>query len=355
MVNHLSKDEYKYRVFISYFHEDMELVERISSILQENGLQPMLDKSFASGHGFTDQIKNYITHAHVFMPVITRESITRSWIHQEIGYATALNIPVMPVCYGELPGQMISELQAVSWEMGEDWREKNRAKLSKANFDSLVRHPPRKPRPLYEVAEYQEDRTNMMVDYARRVLGLASYGHVRQKGALSSFNIPEKPINHPDWRKRYGKAKLSEYRFRLQRDERVLLEEHARKCGCSLIIDPTLPYRKFGTGARKARLNELLAFLKSMPDQLVRVAINKKMPRNSHVLIVGNWFLAESITAAMGKGYMQTIFTRYAPAIQAKLDLFDRELKELLNSQPGGPANSRRYAIDVITQILKGL
>jgi hypothetical protein len=353
MVNHIAKDEYKYRVFISYSHEDTELVEQITSILEENGLQPMLDKSFASGQGFTDQIKNYITHAHVFMPVLTKESITRSWIHQEIGYGTALNIPVMPVCYGEMPGQMISGLQAVAWEMGDDWREKNRSKLSNEKFDALIRHPSRKPRPLYEVAEYQEDRTNLMVDYARRVLSLSSYGHVRQKGALSSFNIPEKPINHPDWRKRYGKAKFSEYRFRLQRDERVLLEEHARKCGCSLIIDPTLPYRKFGPGARKARLNELLGFLKSMPDQLVRVAINKRMPRNSHVLIVGNWFLAESITAALGKGYMQTIFTRYAPAIQAKLELFDRELNDLLKAQPGGPSNSRRHAIDVITQILK--
>jgi hypothetical protein len=353
MVNHITKDEYKYRVFISYSHEDTELVEQITSILEENGLQPMLDKSFASGHGFTDQIKNYIAHAHVFMPVITRESITRSWIHQEIGYAMALNIPVMPVCYGELPGQMISELQAVTWETGEDWREKNRSKLSKENFASLVRHPPRKPRPLHEVAEYQEDRTNMMVDYAKRVLSLASYGHVRQKGALSSFNIPNKPVGHPDWKKRYGKVRQNTYLFRVQREEREVLEEHAWKCGCSLIIDPTMPYRKYGTRARKTRLNELLAFLKSVPDHLVRVGINRRMPRNSHVLIVGNWFLAESITAAMGKGYMQTIFTRYAPAVQAKLEQFDRELNDLLNAQPGSPADSRRYAIDVITQILK--
>ena len=147
----------------------------------------------------------------------------------------------------------------------------------------------------------------------RRVISLSSYGHVRQKGALSSFNIPAKPVGHRDWKIRYGKVRFSEYRFRLQRDERVVLEEHARKCGCSLIIDPTLHFRKLGVGARKARLNELLQFLKSMPDRLVRVAINRRMPRNSHVLIVGNWSLAESITAALGRGYMQTIFTRYAP------------------------------------------
>lgn len=41
--------ENKYRVFISYSHEDKKLVEQITTVLQENGLQPMLDKSFASG------------------------------------------------------------------------------------------------------------------------------------------------------------------------------------------------------------------------------------------------------------------------------------------------------------------
>lgn len=355
MVNHIAKDEYKYRVFLSYFHEDAELVERITSLLEENSLQPMLDKDFAFGQGFTDQIRNYIAHAHVFMPVITKESSTRSWIHQEIGYAMALNIPVMPVSCGEMPGQMIHGLQSVEWEAGDDWREKNRSKFSIEKFDSLIRHPPRRPRPLHEVAEYHEDRTVMMVDYARRVINLSSYGHVRQKGALSSFNIPDKPVNHPAWRKRHGKAGYSEFRARLQREERLVLEEHARKCGCSLIIDPTMPYSESGAGARRARLNELLSFLKSMPDRLVRVAINTRMRRNSHVLIVGNWFVAESINAATRRGYLQTIFTRYAPIIQTKLDLFERELNELLNDQPGSPANSRRYAIDEISKVIKSI
>lgn len=84
--------ENKYRVFISYSHQDAELVDRISSILEENGLQPMLDKGFASGHGFTDQIRNFITHAHVFMPVITRESSSRGWVHQEIGYPASWTV-----------------------------------------------------------------------------------------------------------------------------------------------------------------------------------------------------------------------------------------------------------------------
>jgi hypothetical protein len=177
MVNHIAKDEYKYRVFISYSHQDAELVDRISSILEENGLQPMLDKGFSSGHGFTNQIKNFIAHSHVFMPVITKESSSRGWVHQEIGYAMALNIPVLPISNGQMPGQMIQELQAVRWEEGKYWRRKNKPKLS------------------------------MMVSYAKKVLELDAFGHVRQKGSLSSFHIPDQPITHPDWEARYGSHK----------------------------------------------------------------------------------------------------------------------------------------------------
>lgn len=52
MMHPPSKDEYKYRVFISYSHQDAELVGRIASILEDNGLQPMLDTTFSSEGGF---------------------------------------------------------------------------------------------------------------------------------------------------------------------------------------------------------------------------------------------------------------------------------------------------------------
>jgi hypothetical protein len=90
-----------------------------------------------------------------------------------------------------------------------------------------------------------------------------------------------------------------------------------------------------------------------MPDHLVRVAINDRMPTASSITMVGNWFLAESVSVAIGGGYQQTIFTRHAPNIQARLELFDRELKGLLSEQPGGPVNSKEYAITVLRDSLK--
>jgi hypothetical protein len=345
--------ESKYRVFISYSHQDAELVDRISTILEENGLQPMLDRSFSSGHGFTNQIKNFISHAHVFMPVITKESSSRGWVHQEIGYAMALNIPVLPISNGQMPGAMIQELQAVRWEEGKYWRRINKPKLDIQVFDSLVRRAQLESQALFECAQYQEERTTMMVAYAKRVLELGAQGHVRQKGGLSSFHIPDKPITHTDWEARYGSLKPGDYRCRLQREERLALEEHARKSGCSLIIKPSLTYSRYGEAARKSRLTELLAFLESMPDHLVRVAVSDRMPTASSITMVGNWFLAESVSAAIGGGYQQTIFTRHAPSILAKIELFDRELAELLKTQRGGASKSRKHVLGVLQRALR--
>jgi hypothetical protein len=347
--------ENQYRVFISYSHHDANLVGRIASILEGHGLQPMLDTTFSSGHGFTGQIKNYIAHSHVFMPVITKESSIRGWVHQEIGYAMALNIPVLPISTGQMPGQMIQELQAVRWEEGKYWRRANKSKLSRKVFDSLVRRAQLESPALFECSQEQEERTSMMGSYAKRVLDLGAHGHVRQKGALSSFNIPDKPITHPDWKARYGARKSSDFLCRLLRNERLALEEHARECGCSLIIDPSLTYGKYGREARKTRLRELLAFLESMPDHLVRVAINESMPVSGSITMIGNRFLAESRSAALGKGYQQTIFTRHAPSIQAKLDVFDRELNELVKGQRGGAAKSRKFAIEVIAKTIRSI
>jgi len=103
-----------YRVFSSYSHEDVDLAESIAYALNENGLTPLWDRHLSFGRGFESQIKSFIAHSHVFLPVITASSSVRGWVHQEIGYATALRVPVLPVCQGRLPGEMLQMLHAVA-------------------------------------------------------------------------------------------------------------------------------------------------------------------------------------------------------------------------------------------------
>ena len=340
----------KYRVFISYSHEDQPLVERIAAILSRNGLQPMWDRNFAYGQGFHDQIKNFIAHAHVFLPVLTKTADARKWVHQEIGYSMALHIPVLPIAVEELPGEMIQQIHALRME-GDD-PETLSQHLSKEVIEALIERHASSSEALYACADLPEDRARMMTAYANDVFALGERDVVRQKGALSSFHIPTETVGHSIWRRRYGLAERSEEHCRHQRQERLSLQRHAQVAGCKLIIDPTLKYERFGPDARLSRLESLLKFLKEMDDSRCWVAIKEGMDSRVSVTILGTWFAAESLTGSAGKGYRQTIFTRHAPTIMEKFGDFDAEFDELLASAGVKHVDSRGWAIGVIEKIV---
>jgi len=339
----MEKDETRYRVFISYSHEDRDKVEKIDAVLKDKGLVPVWDKDFSFGIGFPEQIKTFIAHSHVFLPVISAQSSMRGWVHQEIGYAMALNVPVLPLVIGSgLPGEMMQQLLAVRLPENLEGLE---TRLSYQIFHNLVGRYRDFRFAVFHCAELTEERAQFMAEYARDVLAMEACGRVRQKGALSSFHIPDKRIAHPVWRQRYGRDYRSEHHCQLQREERQALEAHARLAGCRIIVDPSLKYREYGPEARKVRLGCLLEFLESdaVPD--VEVAINKGMPPEQSVTIVGDWFYSESVAGVIGKGYRQTIFTRHAPSMQSKIDQFDVEFEELLKERRWTAESSRKAAI----------
>jgi hypothetical protein len=70
--------------------------------------------------GIHEQIKTQIDYAHVFMPLITPSSGARGWLHQEIGYAMALNVPILSVAIGQPPDAMLHHLHAAWFDTAED-------------------------------------------------------------------------------------------------------------------------------------------------------------------------------------------------------------------------------------------
>lgn len=343
----------KYRIFISYSHttEDAQLADLVFRVLVEAGLDPIYDKNFAWGHGFPEQIKNCISHAHVFVPIITEESSKRGWVHQEIGFATAMKIPVLPITRGVNPGEMLYGLQAINWEGNET---QLKEQLSLATFTSIIARSQRNSRPFFECAEYQTVRTMMMVEYTSAVVDMKKHGRVRQMGALSSFHIPSRPIDDDRWALRYGGTRRDDYACSLLREERLILQTHATEVGCSLIIDPTLDYGSYGTAGRRSRLETLLEFLEEIPDEKI-IIVSKKMDNEHNLTIVGDWFCAEAVTAALGKGYHNTIFTRHAPTVIKRLELFDQELYKLLQQTNLEPEQTKFHAITKIQGILASL
>ncbi len=350
MLDTSEKQEEKYRAFVSYSHRDQELARDIVKVLEGDdvGLEAIWDQNFAYGYGFHEQIKSFIAHAHVFVPVITATSSRRGWVHQEIGYAMALNIPVLPITLGILPGEMIQQLHAVQLGKGTEIEDLQKH-LSRRVFDNLIGRYRDTSCALYECAELAEDRSRMMADYALSMLDLNKYGLVRQRGGLSSFHIPDSVISHAAWAARYRPQTRSPFHCRCLRGERLALGRHAGAEGCHIVVNPYLEYEGLCRKAVVVRLRSLVAFLQDKAQYpKVQVAFDPEMVDPESLTIVGDWFAAESVSASGGQGYRQTIFTTHAPSMLVRMKLFDEGFSQLLSEAGWEAEESREQAIPLI-------
>ena len=356
---------YPYRVFICYSREDAPLESELRRHLIAIGINPMSDVDIPAGVPFPEEIKAKIGFAHVFIPLLTDKSSGRPWVNQEIGYAMALGVPIIPLAVGKLPvAGMTERLQAriLDQDLGNLGKmltiETIREVVDRAigHYEDGTSSFPVTCGSAYQI--YQ--RSQMLVNYARSVQRLHHSGRVRQLVAFGSFTIPDKDPSHEDWDRRDGKRKrLPDLREWL-RQEREVMEEHARDAGCELILDPYVAYSitdELGVEAAIARLEFLLDFIDHMPDDKINVAIDRGRIKGS-LFAVGDWFAAEavvSIVSPTGGGYEHTIFTRHAPTVMKLTQAFDRRLRGLLPKDPQSGASTRCTATKLIEGVIHDL
>lgn len=319
---------YRYRVFVSYSHEDRAIAERVVERLRSLDMRPTWDEDLPPGERVREAIEAGIGFSHVFVPIITAIANNRPWVHQEVGYATALRVPVLPLTIGELPAGLISNLHGKRLEP--DLVDLPRV-LTREAIETLVRHGYRSSLVPTECARTPHERTQRIVQQAERVRDFGAFGRVRQHGGLGSFSIPRDPVDHENWRKRDGLIERPHHYRELQREERTLLEEHAREAGCDLILDPTSLLNTHGPESRAVRFRMVIEYLESMPDDNVRVVLRGNLEPGT-LIIVGDWFVAESLAPRQGQGYMQTVFTQHGPTVLRRIrefdDRFDQCVKE---------------------------
>ncbi|HEU4835744.1 MAG TPA: TIR domain-containing protein [Pyrinomonadaceae bacterium] len=335
---------YPFRVFISYAHEDRNAVEVIDIILRGEGLVPVWDREIKPGTSFTDAIKKQIATAHVFMPLLTLTSENNPWVHQEIGFAVGIDVPVLPLVLDQLPGEMVASIQAIRIKSDfSDLIEHVRA----TNIEALVlRHESDSELQRLgisnRVANYSEERTELLVKQAEQ---LSPPIYVRQRALFSSFSLPDAAPTHPLWDEIEPIRRRSEYHRRLLRRERKILESHARLCGCSLIICPFIDNENRASArAHVAQLEQLLCFFESMPDDKLIVGLTQG-GIEEHLNLLGDQFGTKALTPQPGADYRQTSFTRHAPTVLKWLRDFDQELESILQTAKVTPTESRRMAI----------
>ncbi|HSL55293.1 MAG TPA: toll/interleukin-1 receptor domain-containing protein [Pyrinomonadaceae bacterium] len=335
---------YPFRVFISYAREDQHAVQIIDALLREQGLVPVWDREIKPGRSFTDAIKKQIATAHVFMPLLTLTSQNNSWVHQEIGFAVGIDVPVLPLVLDQLPGEMMATIQAI--RVKSDFSDLI-DQLQATNVEALVlRHESDSELERLgisnRVANYSEERTELLVKNAEH---LPPPIYVRQRALFSSFSLPDALPTDPLWDVIEPVRPRSEYHRRLLRRERRILESHARSCGCSLIICPFVDIASpIWAAAHVAQLKQLLRFFESMPDDKLIVGLSEG-GIEEHINLLGDQFGAKALTPQPGVDYRQTSFTRHAPTVLKWLRDFDQELQGILQSMQAKPAESRKIAI----------
>lgn len=342
--------EQNIRVFISYSHDNKIIAKKIHSVIKEF-VDVIWDEDLIAGSGFHDQIKDSIAGAHVFMPIITKESSTRGWVHQEIGYAMALNIPVLPVTTENLdPSGMLQMIHAVKIDEKAENLERF---LNRYTFLSLLKNS--NTTPLYQCAHLPEERTRMIIEYSKKIASMDKYGIVRQKGGMSSFHIPEECILKSVWNDRYYPEEKSEFHKRLQRNERLELENHAMNEGYKIIVNPEYAIKNRDKRSAISRIETLISFLEKPNSNNTIVAFQTKETEKQSLTIVGDWFLAESVSFRTGDGFTNTFFTRDALEIARRTEDFECELQELLNQWNWTEENSREKAIEELNRILTSI
>lgn len=357
----MDKCRHPYRVFISYSHHDEALADKLEAHLCDCGVIPVRDTSITAGTRFSDEIKRKISFSHVFVTLLTGRSTLSPWVHQEMAYAMGLGVPVLPLALDELPGGMAHEIHASP--VAPDLSDLPK-RLTARNLDNLVASAQDAGRAMFECANDTESRTRALVGYARSLRQQDEPCRIRQRAAFTSFSLPSHGAKHKDWDMMEGCRHRDDPVRELLRQERAEMEEHARRGGCDLIIDPYVVLRedprsceltgKHPHGSTIKRLEILRDFVTGMTTENLRIAIQEG-GIDGNTIIIGDWVLAEAVIPHRKTGYRQTILTRHAPTVLATIEEFDRDFADASSDFEPGDGTSNQAVINMLRRRIEEL
>jgi len=89
----------KAKIFLSYSELDKNKLKALrNAIKKRDGLDPIVVAERRKvGQSLADKVKECMDEADCLMPILTRQSIDSQWVNQEIGFAEALEKPIIPL------------------------------------------------------------------------------------------------------------------------------------------------------------------------------------------------------------------------------------------------------------------
>jgi hypothetical protein len=328
----LALDDYPYRVFLSYSRNDDEAARKLRRHLKRLHLQPVWDKQTPPGWPFLNEIKKQIAHSHLFISLFTPQSAKSCWVNHEIGYAMGQNVPILPLCIGKVPDGMVEALEALA----DQNIEKILRQLNRSRINLLVQNW--QTTAVYECADLVQHRSLALIEHCKQVESFTTWQNykipakhknayrLRHRAAFSSFCIPSSK-HDPLWNQHDPRNVHDNHSRGLLSEERTRLEQYACQFGCDLILWPSVS--KLTPPETAARIEVFRSFLQKMHDKHVDLRIVfDKSALGENLIIVGDWFLAESLTPSVLKGYRHTTLTCHAPTVLKRLNEFDDRFED---------------------------
>ncbi|MCL5282849.1 MAG: toll/interleukin-1 receptor domain-containing protein [Planctomycetes bacterium] len=339
------------------------MAEQVAAHLGSLGVKPMYDKDILVTTRFSEEIRWRVSCAHIFVCILTTQSQRSSWVISELGYAMGVGVPVLPLSLDELPAGLAHEIHAIRIDRS---LSDLAAKLTPQTLDDVVDQARTATKASFECADRIRQRSEMLVTETGRLYRYAkSPLYIRQRGAFTSFGVPDVSPDDDIWAQDGPWKKHSiEERIWL-RKERHILEEQAEQAGCDLIIDPYVVIEdpetatrdlrpKYSHRATAARLEILRDFLRGQSSDRCAVCICRGRIQ-SNLTILGDWLAAEAVVPHYKSGFRQTIFTRHAPTVQNRIEEFNQEFNDGLRRNSITRQQSREFAINAISQIIAEL
>lgn len=85
----------------------------------------------------------------------------------------------------------------------------------------------------------------------------------------------------------------------------------------------------------------------------IEIVAVKPERSEDHLTIVGDWFAADAISASIGTGIRQTIYTRHAPSIQSLIESFDEEFGQHLKDLGVTAEDSVPASLEILNRELE--
>jgi len=154
------------RVFISYSHKHEHLMAGfLTQALENQGFDVLYDRRIYGGSKIVEEIRQYILDSHAVVLILSNNSVESPWVNQELGFALAHNIPIIPIQAGssELkPFGMLSETKPLELKLI-DLKDFDPCikKLKKNIYESVDKAKAKTRRP--EVIESKNDRAERII------------------------------------------------------------------------------------------------------------------------------------------------------------------------------------------------